>query len=424
MLAHAAQENLFLKENLFAFMNPDVKGKENNGPRSSSSVDGTTTKVQPHSLRLSRRSRDRLHCTAQQTASLKSLESTNGEDGTVVRTESNSQVLPSPPLPPRPDTVSVQVPEMRSRLGLLKGLSLRFISTQGRGWDCPLPPSHVPSPAGKTVIKYVGAAFVDPATQAIKVQRGFTISLKVVDEAGEECGVSDNPRPWPGGGVYYFERVILPTKGLWTLKLTARESRKAGVDTTGWVAHGDVAGQQATIFCGEMPGQAFPADSLTTDLVPSVPPTLPIALGLGDAPVIALDYLGPRKNLGRKDTRRAPRRTCSKEDLALALSVLEEEKVGSGGAGERKGGKRRRADGGGGEGGRGEISAAQKALLRKFKSVPQDCRWLEFEALTAGRTAVVFSRRAWEWDLVGMMEYRKPSGVREGGGEGGTLVGE
>lgn len=70
------------------------------------------------------------------------------------------------------------------------------------------------------------------------------------------------------------------------------------------------------------------------------------------------------------------------------------------------------------------MSAAQRALLRKFKSVPQDCRWLEFEALTAGRTAVVFSRRAWEWDLVGMMEYRKPSGVREAGGGGGTLVSE
>ena len=65
-------------------------------------------------------------------------------------------------------------------------------------------------------------------------------------------------------------------------------------------------------------------------------------------------------------------------------------------------------------------------MVKKWKNVPRDCRWMEWEGLREGRTCVVFERREWWRGLVDMMEWRKQrgGGGGEGGREGGGVMAE
>jgi hypothetical protein len=92
--------------------------------------------------------------------------------------------------------------------------------TAGSPWSCGCVLLGVP--------RYLGAAFVDPASGKIKAQRSILVVLKFVDEDGRVRHIMENQRPYTGG-YYFFEDVKL-CAGPWTLKLEAREAGAHGTN--------------------------------------------------------------------------------------------------------------------------------------------------------------------------------------------------
>lgn len=59
-----------------------------------------------------------------------------------------------------------------------------------------------------------------------------------------------------------------------------------------------------------------------------------------------------------------------------------------------------------------ENDVAGKALVKKWKALPKDCRWLSFENLSHGKTAVLFNQGLFHQELIAFMEGKKATRAR------------